>query len=230
MPTIDWPLIVEDNGDGLLPGFSVGIHADGRLRIGDAFALHYDLEVANTRGLAPDATQSLFDLQNEKSVIARLRFEPGGNLDGLIVGANFVQNWVPANPAVGYGKMTERMYGAHVVYLEHNIHFISELLWVQHRDTVIDHLYEEYGVFAEAGYYVKNVLPFIRYERLHFQDPDHDPFYQELSEEIGSFDGVTAGLKWSFDAHLAGKIAGSVTSYTEHETAYVIKLQLAAGF
>lgn len=232
MPTVDRPTIVEDNGFGLLPGFLVGIHADGRFHLSPTLALHYDVEVANTRGLEPDATQSLFDLQNEKAFNLRLRLELGGDLDGLIIGANLLFNWIPANPAPedNYNAQTERLYGAHVVYLEHNVHFVSELMWVQHRDRVTDELYEEYGAFAEAGYLVQNFLPFVRYERLHFQSPAGDPFLGELVSTLGSFDAVTAGLKWSFDEHLAAKIAGSVTSYHEHDTAYVIKLQLAAGF
>src|SRR5215813_1605770 len=121
MPTIDRPTIVEDNGFGLIPGFLVGLHADGRFHLGPTLALHYDVEVANTRGLEPDATQSLVDLQNEKAFNLRLRLDFGGDLDGLVVGANLLFNWIPANSDAGdaYNAQTERLYGAHVVYLEH---------------------------------------------------------------------------------------------------------------
>ena len=230
MPTIARPLMVEDSGDGLIPGFSVGVHADGRIRVAQTLAIRYDVELANARGRNPDQTQSLYDLQNEKEFVLRLRIEPGGALDGLIIGGNLVLNWIPENADLEVNKMTERMYGAHIAYLEHNVHFISELLWVRHRDRVTDHLYEEYGVFAELGYYVGDLLPFIRYERIHFLDPDGDPFFRDLAEEFGSFDGVTVGLKWTFDQHLAAKIAGNITWYVDHDTSYQVSLQLAAAF
>jgi hypothetical protein len=230
MPSIARPLMVEDSGDGLIPAFSVGVHADGRIRAGQTLAIRYDVELANARGRNPDQTQSLFDLQNEKELVLRLRIELGGALDGLIVGGNLVLNWIPANADLGVNKMTERMYGAHVAYLEHNVHFISEALWVRHRDRVTDHVYEEYGAFAEFGYYFGNLLPFIRYERIHFLDPDKDPFFRDLSDEFGSFDSVTAGLKWTFDQHLAAKIAGNITGYDDHDTSYTVSLQLAAAF
>ncbi len=231
MPTIDRPTIVEDNGFGLIPGFLVGLHADGRFHLGASLALHYDVEVANTRGLEPDATQSLFDMRNEKAFNLRLRLEFGGDLDGLVVGANLLFDWIPANPEPVdmHSAQTERLYGAHVVYLEHNVHFISEFLWTEHRDEVTEQLYREYGFFAEAGYAVKNFLPFVRYERLHFLDGD-DPFLGELVTRYGSFDAFTAGLKWSFDEHLAAKVAASIMAFDEHDSSYAIKLQLAAGF
>ena len=52
--TVDRPEMVrfEDEG-GLIPAHSVGLHADGRVPIGAAGSLRYDVDLANGRGRVP---------------------------------------------------------------------------------------------------------------------------------------------------------------------------------
>jgi hypothetical protein len=214
--TVDRPEMVrfEDEG-GLIPAHSVGLHADGRVEIGRLGSIRYDVDLANGRGQKPDEVTNLTDPNNGKMVNARLRLEPSVP-DGLIIGGNVLVDSIdaltvasdPTSPTV---FIREMMLGAHVAYLENNIHLIAEYLRVSHAFAGLTGITQ--AGFVEAGYTLGAFVPYARGELVRFPAPGLlDPFYgQNLLGARGSFRSAIAGLRFTASDYIALKLEGGYT-------------------
>lgn len=205
----------EDAG-GLIPGHSIGLHVDGRVRMGKYLALRYDGDVANGRG-APGEVTNLVARRLMKALNLRIRLELGGKLEGLLVGGNIYYDGIPANAgdpttradAIPF-PLREIIVGAHLAYFEHNVHLISEYLWIQHKEQEGGQsTYNTHAVFGEFGYTFKeDWTPYVRYEFTRF-GPLRDPFYASNAAVQGSFQRASLGLRYVVNEHVALKVQGS---------------------
>ena len=211
--TVDRPTMVrfEDEG-GLIPAHSVGLHADGRFVLGVTGSLRYDTDIANGRGLTAGEVTNLVDHDNDKLFNVRLRFEPTF-LDGLIVGANVLESGItaatdpmnlPTSPTV---FIREWILGAHVVYLERNVHAIAEYLWVSHKTAGQGGATQ--SAFLELGYEFGRVLPYVRGEWIRFPGAI-DAFYatNALYLARGSSKTGILGAKVTASDFVAFKLEG----------------------
>jgi len=212
--TVDRPEMVrfEDEG-GLIPAHSVGLHVDGRLMLGGVGSLRYDADLANGRGSTPAEVTNLTDPNNGKMVNFRLRLEPRIP-DGLIVGANVLVDSIDARPDPMLPAtvfVREMMLGAHIAYLENNIHFIAEYLRVSHKYTGITGITQ--AGFVEAGYAIRAFTPYARGEMVKFPDSLFtDPFFSQNVLGIrGSSKTGLAGLRFTASDYIALKLEGGYT-------------------
>lgn len=228
----------EDDG-GLIPAHSVGVHLDGRLALGSG-RLRYDLELANGHTSDPVEVQNSGDQNRSKAANVRLRYEAGGDLDGLIVGGNLYFDSIPAGPAAlpatadpaepaPLGAQHEWIAGVHVAYLEHHLHIIAEAMAVQH--TELDHklTHRTYGAFVELGRAFGAVTPYARYEWIRFPRGG-DPY---LGRTFGDgHQGVAVGLKHATTDNVALKAQAGLTRFphSDADTILTITGQLAFAF
>jgi hypothetical protein len=241
---IDRPAFVnyEDNG-GLIPARAVGLHADGRIPVGTIGKLRWDAELLNNRPQKPTDTAILTDGgQIARAFNGRLRFEPGGLLDGLVIGGNFYYGHIRgstdvvplsdfnlgsslqlpsqirlnAQVQVQIPNYQEITLGAHIAYLENNVHFIAEYAHFAHQrdDGTVD---VSEGGFIEAGYTFGDFTPFVLLDRTSLAHgngqpavpayglpavvPDNDFTdkyfaYSIISQVFGSNWRYTAGVRW----------------------------------
>jgi hypothetical protein len=215
--TVDRPEMVrfEDEG-GLIPAHSVGLHADGRLSLGHAGALRYDADLANGRGHLPDEVTNLTDANGAKAYNIRLRLEPAF-ADGLILGGNAYFDTInaaidPQDPAAPRERIRELILGAHVVYLEHNIHFIAEYLHVSHKVSATGYASVTQAGFVELGYTLGRITPYARIQRVSFP-ATLDLFYaNNVLGQLGSLYASVAGLRFEMSDYLAFKLEGGYIS------------------
>lgn len=230
--TVDRPEIVrfEDEG-GLFPAHSVGLHVDGRFHIGRAGAIRYDVDFANGRGQIPDEVTNLFDRNNAKAINLRLRYEPAF-LDGLILGGNIYIDRItavsgdPLMPTIT--PVDERIIGAHLVYLEHNVHVIGEYMNVAH--TVAGATGFTNAGFGELGYTVHDATPYFRYEQVSFPAVLDPYFAQNVLGPRGSFYSLTAGARYTVSDYLALKLEGGQINPTNGTRIRNLAVQAAFAF
>lgn len=210
------PTMVEfEDGGGLIPAHNIGLHADGRFAVGDGH-LRYDLELANGRAADPLAIQNNHDTNRPKAVNLRLRYEPGGTLDGLVVGGNLYFDGIPADTTMpgggtpALGALHEWIIGAHVAYLENNLHVIAEALAVQHTELDTGAQHRSYAMFAEAGHSFDKVIPYVRYELTRFPS-EGDPYYRKA--EADGYQTVSLGVKHATSDNIALKAQASLTFF-----------------
>jgi hypothetical protein len=207
------PTMVEfEDGGGLIPAHSIGAHLDGRFEAGDDH-IHYDLELANGRGADPLTVQNQHDVNRPKAINLRLRYEPSGTLDGLVVGGNLYFDSVPAveaeaGAAPPVGAMHEWIAGAHAAYFEHEIHFVTEAMMIQHTEQATGTHHRTYAVFAEAGHAFDAITPYARYEWTRFPD-EGDPYFGKSSND--GYQAASFGVKHSTTDHIALKAQAGVT-------------------
>jgi len=208
--TVDRPEMVrfEDEG-GLIPAHSVGLHADGRFGLGALGALRYDADLANGRGVIPDEVTNLTDPNDAKAYNLRLRIEPAF-LDGLIAGGNIYVDKINALPVAGLPaqRIDELILGAHLVYLENNIHLIAEYLHVSHKVSATGYSGTTQAGFVEVGYVIQRLTPYARFQRVSVPAV-LDTFYaQNVLAMQGSLYAAVVGLRFGVSDYLALKLEG----------------------
>jgi hypothetical protein len=212
MPAAARPQVVqfEDDG-GLIPAHSVGVHVDGRFKLGESH-LRYDLDLGNGRAANHETVQVDHDTNRPKSFNIRLRYEPGGSLEGLIVGGSLYFDGIPARDAEAggapaLGPLREWLTGFHVAYLENGLHLVAEAYAIDHGELDTGATHWTYAAFAEAGRAFDNVLPFVRYEWTRFPD-EGDPFYERTADD--GYQAVTVGVKHSTSENIVLKLQTGV--------------------
>jgi hypothetical protein len=234
--TVDRPEMVrfEDEG-GLIPAHSVGLHADGRIPLGRAGSLRYDADLANGRGRIPDEVTNLADPNKGKAVNLRLRYEPAFALfDGLIVGVNAYFDSIDANsttdptmPVITH--VGERIYGAHLAYLEYDAHLIAELLRIEHRTSGAGPGITTAG-FVELGYTIRAFTPYARYDRVKFPALI-DPFFALNKLALrGSFQSIIAGVRYVASEYVALKLEGGQANLDAGGNVRTLAVQCAFAF
>lgn len=200
----------EDEG-GLFTAHLVGAGVDGTFEAGRLGALRYDVEAGNGRLADPSGVAIVRAAKTEKMVNVRLRWLTP--LDGLAIGVNGVYDIVPEQEATatdpGRAKVVEAIGGAHVVYMEHGVHFLTEAYWIHHTRSG-GGTFDTAGGFVEVGYAIGAFTPYVRPEYIRFPS-EGDPVFQQQ----GAFwDGVRevfdarVGLRWQPMQQLALKLEG----------------------
>ncbi len=190
----------EDAG-GLLPSHAIGLHVDGRFAVGEAARLRFDLEVFNGRG-GPDVVTNVVDVNKGKAVNLRLRLEPQGALDGLVLGVNgAVDQLEPRPDHPDDGRATEVLLGAHAAYLESPWHFVAEAWAIAHLG-----LADRWTLagFVEAGHAIDDVTPYVRLEATRYPATE-DPFFAG-PQATGDRLAALAGARWLVSDHVALKL------------------------
>ena len=216
MVPVGRPTMVEfEDGGGLIPAHNIGVHADGRLALGDDH-VRYDLELANGRAADPLEIQNAHDSNRPKAVNLRLRYEPAGVLDGLIVGGNLYFDGIPASvPAATasttalspLGAIHEWIVGAHAAYLEHDLHLIAEAMMVQNTELDGGTRHRSYAAFAEAGHAFDKLMPYARYEWVRMPQ-EGDPYFRRTAGD--GYQAASAGVKHSTSDNVALKLQAGV--------------------
>jgi hypothetical protein len=218
MVPVERPVMVEfEDGGGLIPAHNIGVHADGRFALGDDH-LRYDLELANGRASDIQVIQNNHDTNRPKSINLRLRYEPAGALDGLVVGGNLYFDGVPATAApdpgeptavIPHGPIHEWIIGAHAAYFEHEFHIVAEAMLIQHSELDTGMSHWTYAAFGELGHAFDNLTPYARYEWTRFPS-EGDPLYAKAADD--SYQTVSLGVKHSTTDNIALKLQAAVTS------------------
>lgn len=232
MVPVDRPAMVEfEDGGGLIPAHGVGVHADGRFELGDGH-LRYDLEITNGRGSTPDLVLVNHDTNRAKAGLVRLRYEPGGALDGLVIGANVYADRLDApaaDPITGlaaHGPLRELELGAHAAYTEHGVHAIAEALALRHVDTANGRHTVIAAAFVEGGFAIDRVIPYVRYEWMHARDGD--PYFG-IAPGTDSH-AASVGVKHVTTENVALKLQAGVAIPQAGEESYHVTAQLAFAF
>lgn len=204
---------------GIILSHNVGIGLDGTFDLGSASQFRYDVDVGNGRAADITAVPLQFANKNQKSVNVRLRWIV---LDGLILGINGLRDVVPS---LSEGTVTrpvteELIGGAHVVYMENHAHVDIEGFAMRHNPTGAPST-NIYGGFAELGYAVGPVTPYVRGEYMRFPAAG-DIIYQYSADSpqgillgaasvysgVRNFTDLRVGVKWLAFPQLALKLEG----------------------
>lgn len=216
----------EDEG-GLIPAHTIGVHADGRVPFAGG-KLRYDLELGNGRGPVPSLVQTHVDSNDQKSVDVRLRYEPGGALEGLVVGASAYVDTIPSSSTratvTARGDIAERLANVHAAYLEHGVHAIAEAMVAEHDAGGTD--YRTFAAYAEGGYTLGAYTPYARVEWTRFDDKG-DPYY-DVAPGTRHRD-LTVGVRYLANENIALKLEGRAELDSAERT-YGLATQLAFAF
>jgi hypothetical protein len=235
MPGVARPQVVqfEDDG-GLIPAHSVGVHIDGRFPIGDAH-LRYDVDLGNGRASNREIVQVEHDTNRPKSFNVRLRYEPSGSLDGLIVGGNLYFDGIPARPAMPQtevsplGALHEWLAGFHAAYFEHDLHAVLEVYAIKHTELDTGAGHWTYAGFAELGRSFGKNMPFARYEYTRFPS-EGDPYFGNTAAD--GYQAFTAGVKHAASDNIALKAQAAVivSRAPDADPLYTLTGQVAFAF
>jgi hypothetical protein len=227
----------EDDG-GLLVAHLVGVAIDGQVALGRAGDLHYDLETGNGRGRVVEEVAVFQARKSNKMVNFRLRFLPNA-LEGLMIGGNAAVDQIPrAAPATATdpmplgipNDMREILWGAHLVYQQHHVHFLAEGAAIIHKEDVTSATYRHYGGFVEAGYSIGDFTPYARYEHIKFAATP-DPFYQTGPlAGLSTYRAGRIGVKWIATENIALKLEGETTATSVGPSIQSAVAQCAFGF
>ena len=200
----------EDEG-GLLPAHTVGIGADGTIEAGKLGALRYDIEVGNGRAADTTSVAVVAAGKTEKMVNLRLRWLTP--VDGLLFGINGLYDLVPSADATTTAperpKVIEGIAGAHLVYMEHGVHFLAEAYDVHHVRSG-GGTFATIGGFVELGYKLGAFPPYDRPEYIHFPGAG-DPVFQQPGAAWANTSTVfdaRIGVKWMPLPQIALKLEG----------------------
>lgn len=213
MVPVGRPTMVEfEDGGGLIPAHNVGVHGDGRFAIGDAH-VRYDVELTNGRASDPLEIQNQHDANRSKAFNLRLRYEPGGALEGLVVGGNLYFDRIAAAMGAAdagppLGALHEWIAGAHAAYLEHDYHVIAEAMVLQHTELAGGARHRTFAGFVEAGRALDDVTPYARYEYTRFPD-EGDPYLGKTAGD--GYHAALVGVKHATSECVALKAQAGVT-------------------
>jgi hypothetical protein len=206
---------------GLVMSHLVGVSVDGTFKVGDG-QVRYDLEIGNSRSKDVTAVPLEYAEGSQPTVNARLRWMP---VDGLIVGVNGMRDVIPAFASGASGvasrpEVEELVAGAHVVYTEHHVLLDAEAFAMQHTPNGAS-AKSIYGGFAELGYTIKALTPYVRGEYIRFPSGGDPAFQYSTADAQGAllsansvylgvqdFADLRIGLKWLVMPQLALKLEG----------------------
>lgn len=193
-PTINRPTLFafEDDG-GVLPIHSTGIQLSGR-DIGGAH-VGYDLLVANGVGGTP-----VSDTHDRKAVTVAAHAQLttalriGASVFGDRLGAGDV---TPRGDTLGASR-NERAAGGYVAFLGARAELIGEYQRIDVRGGGT-HPSESHGVATYAGYRVRQLVPYARFDDVRV--PDADTFLPRTASRLGA-----VGVRWEIDAMAVTKL------------------------
>jgi len=200
--TISRPNIVAFEDDlGILPTHNVGIEATGLKSLGGAVDLQYFASLLNGRGRTLQEIQAVDDADGSKAVNLQLNLVSDQSI-GLQAGATAYWDTFPEDlrSLDRVGKMKERIFMGHVVYMAHGVELLAEAAFVRHEELETGRRFDSDGLYAQLAYETRGLKPYFRFDRLDLDD--EDPL---LDGEHRTLDQVTLGVRWDPVAWLALK-------------------------
>jgi len=243
--SIDRPrfLDFEDKG-GILPAHSVGLWGNGGLKAGDG-KVTYDLYIANGSritgatnpgiGAAGTIDPNLFKDDNHSYEYgAKLGYQFGGALDGLVVGAHYLDMKVnddfvpPLN--VPFNMTDVQFYGGYGVYVTDDWEILSEYYKFNDRDlSGSTGTHDSWAAYAQIGRPIGQYTPYIRFERTRLDQNDNYFAWQQTGD---SYRRSVLGLRYDINPKVALKAELQNTRYLDREvfTSNELRAQLAVRF
>jgi len=200
--TISRPNIVAFEDDhGVLPLHNIGIEATGLKSLGGLVDLQYFASVLNGRGRTLQEVQAVDDADGSKAVNLQVNLVSDQSI-GLQAGATAYWDAFPEDQRAldRRGKMNERIFMGHVVYLAHGIELLAEAAYIRHEEPDTGRRFDSDGLYAQLAFEANGLKPYVRFDHLDLDD--EDPL---LGPEYQSLDQVTLGVRWDPVAWLALK-------------------------
>jgi hypothetical protein len=223
-------LMFEDQG-GVLPAHTVGAWLTGGAR-GDGGKILYDVFAGNGQQII-GGTVDMRSGGNEHGKLiygGRLSYQwAAGPVEGLTLGVNALDSKI--NDDQKPEDLTElRIAGAFAVYDTDAWEVISEAYWFSNLN-----LYQGTGThqsnayFAQVGYRLPYYIPYVRYERAHFDQTDQY-FAQQITG--GSYYRSAVGFRHDLNQKVAIKFEVADTHYTDRMVGHFLEYisQLAIRF
>jgi hypothetical protein len=194
-----------DDTGGPLPLQEVGVSVSGLIPSGK-LGMHYIVEVGNGRAhvLGSDPAQNNTDHSNGKSVNFGVFAQPSG-LRGLQAGFSIYHNYLIFSDNDNHDELISTAY---IVFSDSTYEVLNEAMMVRHSRTEAG----TPGIFHTPGFYtqlsrrVASYRPYFRYEYINASS--EDPIYGDPADGVvvGRRNGASAGLRWDFNEHAAGKL------------------------
>ena len=194
-PTVERPeaLKFEDNG-GILPVHTVGAALGGRQFHGP-WALDYEANIGNGRGLTSEDVQNASDSNDNKSLTLKLTFSRERE-SRVLFGPMYHVDRIPAGPGTPdpVHDMDERILGAHFAYRNERVEILAEYYHVHHEVQATGVEFNHPTYYAIAIWRPSKLKPYGGFDRL---DLDRaDPFYASVESAVSR---AIVGLRW--DVH-----------------------------
>jgi hypothetical protein len=197
----------EDKG-GILPAHGVGLLASGGVRAGQG-KLQYDAYLANGNRISEGVLDfnPFQDDNANKLVGGNLRYEFGGALEGLTLGAHgftqHVGDFSSGSTPVSNTKVN--MFGAFAVLDKDNWEVISEYYRFRNKDlSAGTGNHSSWAGFAQAGYaFGETWTPYLRFEKAVLDQGDN---YFAAQESGRSYKRQVVGLRYNLNPLSALKV------------------------
>jgi len=194
-----------DDTGGPLPLQEVGVTASGLIPSGN-LGIHYVLEVGNGRAhvLGSDPAQNNIDHSNGKSLNFGMFAQPS-RLPGLQAGFSVYHNYLVFSDHINHDELISTAY---IVFANSTYELLNEAMMVRHSRTNAG----EPGIFHTSAFYtqfsrrVASCRPYFRYEYINASV--NEPIYGDPLDGpvVGRRNGASAGGRWDFNEHAAGKL------------------------
>ncbi len=218
---------------GVLPVHTVGLWLTGSTAVGSG-KVGYDFYIGNGSHITSDTTawgstfqttemNIISDDNDNMAVGGKLSYSfTGGSLDGLVVGAHYLQEQVPVDSGAtdhsgtaATGTIDFQTIGGYVVYDANNVEFISEFYQFSNKDALTTGAtaQKSHAYFAQLGYmFGESLIPFARYEKAAFNQAD--PYFA-LQTNGGSYTRQAVGFRYNLSEKTCVKVEGLHTDVTD---------------
>jgi hypothetical protein len=220
----------EDKG-GILPTHAVGLQASGGLRMGDG-KLQYDAYLANGNSIKDGVLDfnAVKDDNANKLVGGNLRYEFGGTLEGLTLGAHALSQQVDDKTQITSTKST--VYGAFAVLDRGNWEGIGEYYRFRNEDlSGATGTHSSWAGFAQVGYTLGGVwTPYVRVEKAVLDQTDN--YFAGQTTGL-TYQRQALGLRYNLNPLSALKLELNQTTEdqtTGQQTTNEVRLQFAVRF
>ena len=220
----------EDKG-GILPTHAVGLLASGGLRMGDG-KLQYDAYLANGNSIKDGVLDfnAVKDDNANKLVGGNLRYEFGGTLEGLTLGAHALSQQVDDKTQITSTKST--VYGAFAVLDRGNWEGIGEYYRFRNEDlSGATGTHSSWAGFAQVGYTLGGVwTPYVRVEKAVLDQTDN--YFAGQTTGL-TYQRQALGLRYNLNPLSALKVELNQTTEdqtTGQQTTNEVRLQFAVRF
>lgn len=194
----------EDKG-GILPTHGVGLLLSGGLRAGTG-KLQYDAYLANGNSINGGVLDfnAYKDDNSNKMVGGNLRYQFGGALDGLTLGAHALSQQVDSRDTA-FVSTKMNVYGAFAVLDQGNWEVLSEYYRFRNKDlSGTTGTHSSWAGFAQVGYTLgENWTPYVRLEKAVLDQADN----YFLGQNSGrSYQRQALGLRYNLNPLAALKV------------------------
>lgn len=218
-----------DDTGGPLALQEVGLSASGNIPSGK-IGMHYILEVGNGRAhvLGSDPAQNNTDHSNGKSVNFGMFAQPTV-MRGLQAGFSVYHNYLIFSDNINHDELVSTAY---IVFSNSTYEVLNEALMVRHSrtETGAPGIFHTPGFYTQLSRRIASYRPYFRYEYINASS--EDPVYGDPDDRVavGRRNGASAGLRWDFNEHAAGKLQYNRMYIRGQGSANGIAVQFAFSF